>query len=289
MRRRFFVEKFQDGGAVLQGEAAHHLARVLRAEPGQLYELSDGEALWLARTQDIGRDSIEFALVERLPALLPALHITLQLAIVKFDRFEWAIEKATELGADEIVPLAAERSEKGLVAASAKRAARWKKILVESAQQSRRLRVPVLHDAATPREAFRTDNSQFCLLLSERAGAKPMRELLEPTTPSGQNKDSVKLAIAIGPEGGWTDEEFTVAAECGFAEAALGINILRTETAVCAALAAAQYAFGAFRHTPVSSDSSPDGLPNGSPDSSPDKFKLARAVKEKGSREPSNE
>jgi 16S rRNA (uracil1498-N3)-methyltransferase len=281
MRRRFFVEKFQDGGAVLHGEAAHHLARVLRAETGQLYELSDGEAVWLARTQDIGRDSVEFSLVERLPVLLPRLHITLLLAIVKFDRFEWAIEKATELGADELVPLAAERSEKGLVAASVKRAARWKKILIESAQQSRRLRVPVLHDAATPGERFRTDNSQLRVLLSERAGAKPMRELLEPASPSGQNTDVVKLAIAIGPEGGWTGAEFIVAAEYGFAEAALGINILRTETAVCAALAAAQYAFGAFRQRVGSSDSSPDGVP--------DELKLARAIREKGSRESSNE
>src|SRR5258708_11881593 len=278
MRRRFFVEKFQDGGAILQGEAAHHLARVLRAEPGQLYELSDGESVWLARTQDIGRDAVEFALMERLPVLLPPLHITLLLAIVKFDRFEWAIEKATELGADEIVPLASERSEKGLIAASAKRAARWKKLLVESAQQSRRLRVPVLHDAATPREAFRTDNCEFRLLLSERAGAKPMRELLESTTPSQQSNGFIKLSIAIGPEGGWTGGEFIAAVEHGFAEAALGINILRTETAVCAALAASHYPFGPFDRTPESMDSSPDSLPNG-----------ARAIREKGSHESGDE
>jgi 16S rRNA (uracil1498-N3)-methyltransferase len=249
MRRRFFVERFEGAAAALHGEAAHHLARVLRAEPGQIYELSDGETVWLARTKDVGRDTVEFALIERLPVLLPPLHITLLLAIVKFDRFEWAIEKAAELGADEIVPLAAERSEKGLVVASAKRAARWKKILLESAQQSRRLRVPVLHDAAKPRDAFRTEKSQVRLLLSERAGAKPMRELLEPSPSGGPETDAANLAIAIGPEGGWTDAEFIVASEYGFAEAALGINILRTETAVCAALAAAQYASGAFRRT----------------------------------------
>ena len=247
MRRRFFVERFESATAVLHGEAAHHLARVLRAEPGQLYELSDGESVWLARTQNIGRDAVGFALMERLPVQLPPLHIALLLAIVKFDRFEWAIEKATELGADEIVPLAAERSEKGLVAASAKRAARWKKILLESAQQSRRLRVPTLHDAAKPRDAFRTEKSQVRLLLSERAAATPMRELLEPSPPGGQDTGIANLAVAIGPEGGWTGAEFIVASEYGFAEAALGINILRTETAVCAALAAAQYAFGAFR------------------------------------------
>src|SRR6266567_8122203 len=150
MRRRFFVERFESATAVLHGEAAHHLARVLRAEPGQLYELSDGESVWLACTEDIGRDAVEFALIERLPVVSPPLRITLLLAIVKFDRFEWAIEKATELGADEIVPLAAGRSEKGLIAASTKRAERWKRILAESAQQSRRLRVPLLRDAARP-------------------------------------------------------------------------------------------------------------------------------------------
>lgn len=263
MRRRFFVDTFEDGSAMLQGEAAHHLARVLRAERGQLYELSDGETVWLARTREIGQELVEFTLVERLPVFLPAVHIALYLAIVKFDRFEWAIEKATELGADEIAPLAAERSEKGLVAASAKRAARWKKILVESAQQSRRLRVPELHDVTSPGEKFRADNSQVRVLLSERAGAKPMRELLEPAIPPASKNDVTHLAIAIGPEGGWTGAEFIVAAEYGFSEASLGINILRTETAVCAALAAAQYALGSFRQT-VPPGTAPDSLAEGS-------------------------
>jgi 16S rRNA (uracil1498-N3)-methyltransferase len=231
----------------MRGETAHHLGRVLRAEPGQLYELSDGESVWLARTEDVGREAIEFALVERVPVRVTPLRITLLLAIVKFDSFEWAIEKATELGADEIVPLAAERSEKGLIAASAKRAVRWKKILVESAQQSRRLRVPVLHDAAKPREAFRATNAQLRLLLSERPGAKQMRGLLEPSVPALRDAEPIHLALAIGPEGGWTDAEIAAGLGAGFLEAALGANILRTETAVCAALAAAQYAFGASR------------------------------------------
>jgi 16S rRNA (uracil1498-N3)-methyltransferase len=247
MRRRFFVERFEDGAAFLRGETTHHLGRVLRAEPGQLYELSDGESVWLARTKDVGRESIEFVLVERVPVHVAPLQITLLLAIVKFDRFEWAIEKATELGADEIVPLAAERSEKGLVAASAKRAVRWKKILVESAQQSRRLRVPVLHDAAKPQEAFRATNGQVRLLLSECSGAKPMRQFLEPAVPALRDTEPIYLTLAIGPEGGWSDAEFAEGLGAGFREAALGANILRTETAVCAALAAAQYAFGASR------------------------------------------
>jgi 16S rRNA (uracil1498-N3)-methyltransferase len=255
MRRRFFVERFEDGAAFMRGETAHHLGRVLRAEPGQLYELSDGESVWLARTEDVGREAIEFALVERLPVHVAPLRIALLLAIVKFDSFEWAIEKATELGADEIVPLAAERSEKGLIAASAKRAVRWRKILVESAQQSRRLRVPVLHDAAKPQAAFRASSAQVRLLLSERGGAKPMRELLEPAPPAMREAERVQVALAVGPEGGWTDAEFDAGLSAGFLEAALGTNILRTETAVCAALAAAQYAFGASHH-----EDGPEGL-----------------------------
>ncbi len=156
MRRRFFVEGFEGRSAVLRGETAHHLGRVLRAEPGQLYELSDGETVWLARTESVGREEVQFSLVESLPVEVQSVRITLLLAIVKFDRFEWAIEKATELGVDEIVPLAAGRSEKGLLAAAAKRAARWERILTESAQQARRLRVPILRELANPKDAFRT-------------------------------------------------------------------------------------------------------------------------------------
>src|SRR5665213_1930516 len=124
MRRRFFVDEFENGRATLRGEGAHHLGRVLRAEPGQLYELSDGQGLWLARTEIVGRDEVQFTLMEQLPAAVAPVRIELLLAIVKFDRFEWALEKATELGADDISPLAADRSEKGLIAASAKRSER---------------------------------------------------------------------------------------------------------------------------------------------------------------------
>jgi 16S rRNA (uracil1498-N3)-methyltransferase len=247
MRRRFFVEEFEAKSATLRGEAAHHLGRVLRAETGQLYELSDGQRVWLARTESVGRDAVQFSLVEPLPAPIAPVRIELFLAIVKFDRFEWALEKATELGAEEIAPLAADRSEKGLVAAAGKRGERWKRILAESAQQARRLRIPALREAAKTRDAFRASAAQLKLLLSERAGASPLREVLEPVAALRSEGDAARVAIAIGPEGGWTDAEFASADACGFVEAALGTNILRTETAVCAALASVQYAFGVGR------------------------------------------
>ena len=219
----------------MEGEAAHHLGRVLRAQTGQLYELSDGEQVWLGRIESVGRDRLQFALVEELPAIHPGVDLTLLLAVVKFDAFEWAIEKATELGVSTIVPLAAERSEKALLAAAAKRAERWKKILLEASQQSRRVRVPVLGELVRPESAFASRRDGLRVMLSERADASPLRKVL-------QGQRATKATLAIGPEGGWTDAEFAAAQSCGFLEASLGRLILRTETAVIAALASLNYA-----------------------------------------------
>jgi 16S rRNA (uracil1498-N3)-methyltransferase len=237
VRRRFFVPQFEDGKAVVKGETAHHLARVLRAQTGQLYELSDGQRVWLGRVEKVGRDRVEFVLVEELPAYQPAVDVTLLLAVVKFDAFEWAIEKATELGVSTIVPLAAARSEKALLAAAEKRAERWKKILAEASQQSRRLRLPFLGALARPGQAFSLAGYGLKLLLSERQDAPSMREVL-----AGQ--ETAKAAIAIGPEGGWTDRELELSQQSGFKQLSLGKLILRTETAVVAALASLHYAFG---------------------------------------------
>lgn len=236
MRRRFFVQKFDGDRAVMEGEAAHHLGRVLRAQPGQLYELSDGSAVWLARIENVTRDRVEFQLTEPVPAYAPQLKTTLLLSVVKFDAFEWALEKATELGATRIVPLAAARSEKTLLAAAAKRAERWRKILLESSQQSRRVQLPILEGVAKPESVFSTCQDAVRILLSESPGAKPLRECL-PGVRSGT------ATLAIGPEGGWTDAEFAAARTSGFQEASLGKLILRAETAVIASLAALNFVF----------------------------------------------
>ena len=238
MRRRFFVEKFAGGCAELRGEAAEHLGRVLRAEPGQVYELSDGEQVWLGRVEknSHGKNgAIEFVLIEQIPARESALRIKLLLSVVKFDRMEWSLEKATELGVTEIVPLAAARSEKTLILAAKKRAERWRKILLESAQQSRRLRPPVLAEIAKTEDALAEADASVRIILSERADAKPLREILQSVSAN-------EVCLAIGPEGGWTDGEFAAAAKNQFREASLGREILRTETAVIAALAILKYA-----------------------------------------------
>jgi 16S rRNA (uracil1498-N3)-methyltransferase len=264
MRRRFFVEPFVDNRAFMEGEAAHHLGRVLRAQPGQVYELSDGTSVRLARIERVTRDRVEFALLEEMLAYQPALDVTLLLSVVKFDAFEWALEKATELGVTSIVPLAAARSEKALLAAAAKRSDRWKKILLESSQQSHRVRLPALAHLTKSEVAFSSynDDEPLRIILSERASAPSLRTILEkgagwkPALQNGDVKSPLQAqavqkggqvttaALAIGPEGGWTDSEFDAARAASFQEASLGGLILRTETAVIAALAALNYALG---------------------------------------------
>jgi len=237
VRRRFFVDQFSGDTAIITGDTAHHLGRVLRAQTGQLYELSDGQQVRLGRIEKVARDRVDFVLLEDIPAHQPKLDVTLLLSVVKFEAFEWAIEKATELAVSTIVPLAAERSEKALLAAATKRADRWNKILVEASQQSRRVRLPILQAVAQPARAFSGySDAAAKIMLSERADALPLNQIL----PAASRR--TQAILAIGPEGGWTEPEFSAAQAGGFREASLGKLILRTETAVIAALSSINYA-----------------------------------------------
>jgi 16S rRNA (uracil1498-N3)-methyltransferase len=240
MRRRFFVDKFENRHAVMEGEAAHHLGRVLRAQPGQLYELSDGRRVWLGRIETVSRNEVDFLLLEELAAYEPDIETTLLLSVVKFDAFEWALEKSTELGVHTIMPLGAARSEKTLLASAAKRAERWKKILHEASQQSRRVRLPVLEPLAAPETAFHAHREGVRILLSEDPHAKPLRDVL-------RKRHADSAILAIGPEGGWTEAELEAAHSAHFTSASLGRLILRTETAVIAALANINFALAEDR------------------------------------------
>jgi len=219
-----------DNRASLTGDDARHLARVLRAEPGQRYEISDNQRAYLAEITDITAHLVTFTVIEPLPATPPPPEITLYAALIKFDRFEWLIEKATELGVSRLVPVDAERTEKGLAAASAKRIDRWRKIARESSQQSRRLRLPEI----SPVQLFPAavaDASPRRFFLDEQPGAPLLLQALPPGAP----QDAV--VVLTGPEGGWTDRERAAAVNAGWKLVSLGANILRAETAAIAALA----------------------------------------------------
>ncbi len=229
-RRRFFVPTIHAGTAELRGEEARHLARVLRAEAGQQYEISDSKSVWLAEITEARGDRIVFRAIEEIPAVRLPARITLCAALIKFDRFEWLVEKATELGVEQIQPVETARSEKGLLEASRKRSERWTRIARESSQQSRRASAPEILEAM-----------RFAAVLGLEAEYRYFLE--EATAPAllsllpAQRKQTDRVALLIGPEGGWTDAERAAAANAGWRAVSLGPLVLRAETASVAALA----------------------------------------------------
>jgi 16S rRNA (uracil1498-N3)-methyltransferase len=231
MRRRFFVNQVRNGHAEISGQDARHLTRVLRVEAGQRYEISDNRDVYLAEIETARKEHVIFRTIEKLPAEEPPLHVILCAAIVKFDHFEWMIEKATELGAARLVPVIAVRTEKGLDKAAHKRLDRWRRIGIEASQQSRRAHLPEVSEPVKLAEAL-TVNATHRYAFDENPVAPPLANAFPPQRNPG---DSV--ALLIGPEGGWTEEERQEFTTAGWQPVSLGPLILRAETAAIAALA----------------------------------------------------
>jgi 16S rRNA (uracil1498-N3)-methyltransferase len=230
-RRRFFVDSIHHGAAELRGDEARHLTRVLRVEPGQRYEISDSASVFLAEVAEVRGDRVVFRTIEPVDSAALPVRITLCAALIKFDRFEWIVEKATELGVDAIQPLEAARTEKGLFEASRKRSERWERIARESSQQSRRASLPRILPAVRFREAALGVASPYRYFLEEGEAPPLLCRLPEERTVD----DSA--AVLLGPEGGWTDAEREGAAGAGWQPVSLGPQVLRAETAAVAVLA----------------------------------------------------
>jgi 16S rRNA (uracil1498-N3)-methyltransferase len=230
-RRRFFVDRVHNGHAAISGDEAHHLVRVLRVEAGQQFEISDTHRVWIGEVESARKSEVRFSLLEEVPAGAALPEVVLCLSIVKFDRFEWAVEKATELGVSRIVPVETMRTDQGLFEGAAKRVDRWRRIAHEAAEQSRRLAPPEIADpvrfANVSAALLQKEANRF--FLEERPGAPMLMKVLT-TAP---------IALFIGPEGGWTDAERAILSDSSWVAASLGRLILRAETAVCAALSVA--------------------------------------------------
>ena len=140
-RRRWIADEFSTDRAALTGAHAAHLSRTLRARVGQEFEVACGERVRRATVAIVNDDRVEFTLGEEVTARA-GVPITLLLAIFKFDRMEWAIEKCTELNVTTIIPVVARRTEKPLALAAGKRVERWRRIARDAAEQSRRAAPP---------------------------------------------------------------------------------------------------------------------------------------------------
>jgi 16S rRNA (uracil1498-N3)-methyltransferase len=234
MRRRFFVDGIRNGRAQIEGDEARHLTRVLRVEPGQRYEISDNRNVYLAEIETARKEHVVFRTLEKLPAPAPGLHLTLCAALIKFDAFEWMIEKATELGVSEIVPVQTVRSERGLERAAHKRLERWQRIALEASQQARRSHLPEIHQPVRFDDVL-SQAAAYRYALDEEPGGAPLASAL----PASRGAEDM-VAVLIGPEGGWIDDERAAIVSAGWTRVSLGPLILRAETAALAALAVIQ-------------------------------------------------
>lgn len=229
-RRRWIADEVSGNRAALVGEHAEHLARVLRARVGQPFDLVVLGVVREARITDIQDSRVEFELGADVPSSSTA-NLTVLLSIFKFDRMEWAIEKCTELGVSQIVPVVAQRTEVHLATAAVKRVERWQRIARQASEQSRRASVPEISAPLKLKEAIAASKAKG-IVLSELEQETRLRDAL-PEDPS------TGLALAFGPEGGWTEPELSLFREAGWKSASLGDTILRAETAVIAAVAVA--------------------------------------------------
>jgi 16S rRNA (uracil1498-N3)-methyltransferase len=226
-RRRWIADEVSDNHAALTGDHADHLVRVLRARVGQEFDIATGTVVRRGRVVNVADTRVEFELGEAVPAASPA-NVTLLLAVFKFDRLEWAIEKCTELGVARIVPVIARRTDAHLAAASAKRADRWRRLAVRASEQSRRTAPPEIATAMKLKEATSLPGS-VRIVLAESEN----QTLLRDTVSSAEGE----ILLAVGPEGGWTEDELQLFQGTGWIPASLGPTILRAETAAIAATA----------------------------------------------------
>lgn len=237
-RRRWIADEVHGNSAALTGEHAAHLSRVLRAEIGQQFDIATGDAVRRATITAISAGRVEFSLGELQP-IPPASQITLALAIFKFDRMEWAIEKCTEIGVARIVPIIARRTDSHLAAAAAKRHERWQRLARKAAEQSRRAAPPEiaapiklrdLSSAGVPpaiQPGSPATKPVPHIVLAESEHNTRLRDIL--------NAQADAVTLAVGPEGGWAHDELQWFRDSDWTSASLGETILRAETAAIVA------------------------------------------------------
>lgn len=235
MSRRFFIDSPLVGPAadippsvaVVAGPEAHHLLHVLRVRVGDEITVFDGRGgEWIAQIERLGRSTIELRLLEFLPVEREAdVHLTLAVALPKGDRQAFLVEKAVELGVARLQPLTTERS----VAEPVERALeRLRRQVIEASKQCGRNRLLEVAAPVSWREFAER----------EQPGARRLfAHLLPDAVPLVQVELAGRYCVAIGPEGGWTDDEAAAALKAGWTPLGFGSRILRVETAALAAAA----------------------------------------------------
>lgn len=234
---RIFTEQDLDIGVLaLEPEASRHVARALRMREGQsliLFNGRGGESL--ATISGLDKKSVHVTVdTHRAINVESPLRVHLGIAISRGERFDWVVQKATELGVHTLTPLVTERTGVSLAADRAEKKQRhWQKIAISACEQCGRDRVPEISSPSSLANWMASTQANLKLMLHTAA---------ENGLPAGKAPASV--ALLIGPEGGFSPDEASAAEDAGFSGFLLGPRILRTETAPVAALAVVQARWG---------------------------------------------
>jgi 16S rRNA (uracil1498-N3)-methyltransferase len=232
MADRYFVETPITGAqARLVGSEAHHLANVMRAKPGQAVTLFDGSGgEFDARVEKAGRSEVILNVVARVEADRELKRrLTLAVSLPKGERQRWLVEKATELGVAQLVPLITARSVAQPVAAAL---ARLHRAVIEASKQCGRNRLMKIGDAEQWREFVTRASTSAARWIAHRSEGDRVQAAVNAELTA-----AAEIVVAIGPEGGFTHEEVAAAREAGWRQLDLGPATLRVETAAIAVAA----------------------------------------------------
>lgn len=237
---RFFIDKRKPDFpyAVLRGEEHHHLRNVARIKTGEKIWLIDGSGQnYRARVDKIEKNQTRLFILDTETKTEPRVKVSLAQALIKARNFELILQKATELGVREFLPVTTSRSVIKIENKLESKVARWTKIVREAAKQSGIYQVPVVHQPKTLHAVVRERGAALKIVLHESRG-KPLRHFLTPGKKIKQPGDyPSSVLVLIGPEGGWTEEEEEDIVSHGFEAISLGHQILRTETAAISSMA----------------------------------------------------
>jgi 16S rRNA (uracil1498-N3)-methyltransferase len=243
-RRRFFAppSAFDHKGVTLTGDEARHLREVLRLRPGDEVNVFDGVGKeFRCRVASFGRDLVQLENCAETEPYKPesSLRLTLAVALLKGEKFDLVVQKATELGVSSIVPVTTRFADIHLRDASdaEKRVTRWRRIALEAAKQSGRAVVPEINTPISFDSMIESSDESLKIMFSERDGEKLSEAVLDKQT-------SESVSALVGSEGGWSNEEIDLARNAGWRIVTLGGRIMRAETAAIAVCVLLQHALG---------------------------------------------
>jgi 16S rRNA (uracil1498-N3)-methyltransferase len=218
----------------------HHLARVLRVKSGELLEGFDGQGgIYRGRVTHVGKQRIIVSMDQHRQEPTPAVQLTLAQSLIEPARFEWVLQKATELGAARITPVLTSRT---VVRPSARGAAhrleRWRRIVIEACAQCGRARLPVVDEPMRFEDILKLCKTQPLILPTLAVSGTPLAACL------AQLNGATQITILIGPEGDFTPDEVRLGQRAGAHLVSLGKTVLRSETAAVATLVILQHTLG---------------------------------------------